>query len=302
MTLNSTFSVSPTRVQPHRRRRPPAVARLALLATVPALLAVALGAQATSGPALASTIRSSSALPSSLQEFANCPVNNPKVNYCLAAASTGTFKINSTTLTETSPIKLILGLIGHSNGTYSVVLPDNGRPAMVAPPMNVPGGLLGIPGASGPIAVTATPQLVGLPTFSLFNLETTKGTAISLPSDVLLGNALLGTTCTVGSPTAPTTLNLTDGKTHPPAPNKPITGSLGSSIKVDKYGVLRVTCTVLVDNSFAVPGTAGCGPLGILDPIINQQKGFPSAAGTNTVVLKGSSGLAPASVIRKYLG
>ena len=53
-----------------------------------------------------------------------------------------------------------------------------------------------------------------------------------------------------------------------------------------------MTGTVLVNNSFAVPGTAGCGPLGILDPIINQQKGLPSPAGTNTVVLKGSSGLA----------
>jgi hypothetical protein len=272
-----------------------------LLATAPTLLAVALTAQLTSGPASAAA-RTSGKLPAALQEFANCPINNPKVNYCLAAASTGTFKINSTTLTEKSPIKLSLGLIENSKGSFKVVLPDNGTPAMTAPPITVPGGLVGIPGAPGPLAVTATPQLVGLPTFSLFNLEARKGPAIGLPSDVLLNNTLLGTTCTVGSPTDPTMLELTDGRTNPPAPNKPISGSIGSRLYVDKYGTVRTTGTKLVDNSFAVPGTAGCGPLGILDPIINRQKGLPSAAGTNTVVLKGPSALAEASVIRKYLG
>ncbi len=129
---------------------------------------------------------------------------------------------------------------------------------MVAPPMNVPGGLLGIPGASGPIAVTATPQLVGLPTFSLFNLETTEGTAISLPSDVLLGNPLLGTTCTVGSPTSPTTLNSDRRQDAPPRPQQAHhRAALAAASRSTSTDDPPLTGTVLVDNSFAVPGTAG---------------------------------------------
>jgi hypothetical protein len=219
----------------------------------------------------------------------------------VAAASVGTFQINSTTLTETSPIKVSLGLIQNADGTTTVVVPDDGSPALSAKPITVPGGLIGIPGASGPLAVTATPQLVGLPSFSLLNLETTDGPAISLPSDVLLSNPLLGSDCTVGSSTDPTTLNLTDGTTNPPAPNKPITGTIGK-VRANKYGGVSTRGTVLVDNSFAVPGAANCGLLGVLDPIINQQKGFPSPAGTNSVTLTGTSELVPASVIRHYLG
>jgi hypothetical protein len=148
--------------------------------------------------------------------------------------------------------------------------------------------------------VTATPQLVGLPTFSLFNLETTDGPAISLPTDVLLTNPLLGTDCTVSSPSDPTTLNLTDGTTNPPGPNTPISGSIGK-VRANKYGGVSTKGTVLVDNSFAVPGASGCGLLGVLDPIINEQKGLPSPAGTNSVTLTGNSELVSASAIRQYI-
>jgi len=181
---------------------------------------VALGAQATSGPALASTIRSSSALPSSLQEFANCPVNNPKVNYCLAAASTGTFKINSTTLTETSPIKLILG-----SSAIATALTPSCCPTTAGRPWSPRDERAGRPPRHSRCFLAPSPSLPRpsswAPDVQPLQPRDDQGTAISLPSDVLLGNALLGTTCTVGSPTAPTTLNLTDGKTHPPAPTSP---------------------------------------------------------------------------------
>jgi hypothetical protein len=50
----------------------------------------------------------------------------------VAAASVGTFQINSTTLTETSPIKVSLGLIQNADGTTTVVVPDDGSPALSA--------------------------------------------------------------------------------------------------------------------------------------------------------------------------
>ena len=58
----------------------------------------------------------------------------------------------------------------------------------------------------------------------------------------------------------------------------------------------------LVDNAFAVPGADNCGPSGILDPILDLDKGLPSAAGSNSAILAGSSYTAPASLIRQYVG
>ena len=57
----------------------------------------------------------------------------------------------------------------------------------------------------------------------------------------------------------------------------------------------------LVDNSFAVPGTDNCGSDGILDPVLNFDKGLPSPAGSNTAILSGSSYTAPAALVRKYI-
>jgi hypothetical protein len=197
---------------------------------------------------------------------------------------------------------LTLGLIGHKNGSYTTVLPDNGTLALQAKPINA-GSL--VPGLGLPVlSVTATPQLAGTPTFSLDNLANRSGAALKLPLDVLLRNrlGLLGSTCTIGTSKAPIKLNLTDGRTKPPAPNKPIRGQL-KSLTADGNGV--VTAGVkLVDNSFSVPGASGCGVLDGLvniDQLVDSQKGLPSAAGTNTAILVSTSGLAPASVIRKYL-
>jgi hypothetical protein len=58
----------------------------------------------------------------------------------------------------------------------------------------------------------------------------------------------------------------------------------------------------LVDNAFAVPGASGCGLAGLLDPILNLDKGLPSPAGKNAAILGGNSYTIPASVIRKYIG
>lgn len=274
--------------------------RFAAVLTAPALCATLL----VSTPAVASTPTRTGALatlPNNLSEFAHCPVDNPSVTLCLAASDTAIFTINSTTLTETSPITLNVGLIANADGSYTAVLPDDGTPALSAPPISVPGGLLDIPGSSGVLAVTATPQLVGTPVFNLINLLSAEGPAITLPTDVLLTNPFLGANCTVGSPNDPETLNLTDGTTSPPLPNTPITGSLGKLRALYNGKVVKTKGTMIVDNSYAVPGASGCGIGGLFDPILDHLRGLPSAAGTNSAILSGSSGLAEASLIRKYV-
>jgi hypothetical protein len=45
---------------------------------------------------------------------------------------------------------------------------------------------------------------------------------------VRLENPFLGSECYVGSNSSPVVLNLTTGTTSPPAPNKPIKGTVGN--------------------------------------------------------------------------
>jgi hypothetical protein len=258
------------------------------VAAASSLMAVSLVAGA--GPAGASR----ATLPPDLAKFAHCPVSKKAVTTCLAAAMTGTFQINSTTVTLTKPALISLGLISHPDGSFTVVLPRDGTPALKASPASIPG----LPGLVG---ITAQPKLVGLPTFNLANLFTMNGPAIVLPIDVKLGgNVVLGSSCTIGDPSNPITLNLTDGTTNPPWPNTAITGALGTVVGLPN-GVINITGSTLVDNAFAVPGAANCGLLGVLDPIINLAEGLPSPAGKNSDVMSGSSSTAPASLIRQYI-
>ena len=184
-----------------------------------------------------------------------------------------------------------------------VVLPDNGTQALQSPAIPLPGGLTGIPALEGGVlAVTVTPQLVGKLSLSLGNLLDGKAPGLTLPIDVLVSTptGLLGPDCTIADAADPITLNLTTGKTSPPPPNTAISGAVGK-VTSTPQGLITIAGMTLVDNSFAVPGTNNCGPGGLLDPILNLDKSLPSAAGSNTAVLSGSSYTAPAALIRKYL-
>ena len=184
------------------------------------------------------------------------------------------------------------------------MLPDNGTQALQSPAIPLPGGLTGIPGLDGgDLAVTVTPQLVGLPAVDLGNLLTASGTGLTLPIDVLVStpSGVLGPDCTIGDAADPITLNLTTGTTNPPSPNTPITGAPGTASSTSK-GLITDADMTLVDNSFAVPGTDNCGTDGVLDPVLDLDKSLPSPAGSNTAILSGSSYTAPAKLVRKYLG
>jgi hypothetical protein len=266
------------------------------------MVSVAFLVAAPSGPAGAKT--KPTGLPPSLAMFANCPVGVAGVATCLYSSTTSTtFEIGSTTITSSEPTTLSLGLSYTKSDQPIAVLPDNGTQALQSPAVPVPGGLTGIGElGSGELAVTATPQLVGDPTVSLANLLGGNGTGLTLPIDVLIGTptGLLGSDCTIGEASDPITLNLTTGTTNPPSPNTPISGAPGTTSSTPK-GLITVSGMTLVDNSFAVPGADNCGTDGVLDSVVNLQKGLPSAAGSNTAILAGSSYTAPAKLIKKYL-
>jgi len=279
-------------------RRPVSRDRRRLLTSAAAVLVgTALLVAGTAGTAAAKK------LPSSLADFAHCPVNVKGVATCLFSSTTSTtFQIGSTTVTSTSPTTISLGLGYTKAGEAYVVLPDDGSQALQAPAIPLPGGLTGIGSGSGELAVTATPQLVGVPDVSLLNLLGGHGAGLTMPIDVLVStpSGVLGPDCTIGDTASPITLNLTTGTTDPPAPNTPITGSVGT-LTSSQNGTLVDTGLTLVDNAFAVPGTDNCGTDGALDEVLDLDKSLPSAAGSNSAILSGESYTAPAKLIKKYI-
>jgi hypothetical protein len=290
MVLGTALS---TDLSTARRRR-----RLATLASAAVLAATAVFVTGTPGSAGAK------GLPSILADFVHCPVKVKHVATCLFSSTTSTtFDIGSTTVTSTSPTTISFGLSYSKSGQPTVVLPVDGSQALQSPAIPLPGGLTGIPGQdSGPLEVTATPQLVGLPTANLADLLSASGPGLTLPLDVLVSTptGILGSDCTLGDAATPMTLNLTTGTTDPPGPNTPITGAIGTFTSSDD-GILTDTGMTLVDNAFAVPGAQNCGTDGALDEVLDLDKSLPSAAGSNTAILEGASYTAPASLVKRYL-
>jgi hypothetical protein len=137
--------------------------------------------------------------------------------------------------------------------------------------------------------VTATTELAAPASaigISIQNLIEGEGIALSLPVKVKLDNPLLGSSCYIGSNAHPITLNLTDGTTSPPPPNKPITGKVGEITFQEEFAIATITENTLVDNAFSAPAASGCGGLLALaiDPVVNLQLGLPAAAGMNTAI------------------
>jgi hypothetical protein len=109
--------------------------------------------------------------------------------------------------------------------------------------------------------------------------------ALVLPVKIHLENSLLGSECYIGSSSEPIELALTSGSTSPPAPNNSIKGKVGKLSSRGEGRILVIKENTLAGNAFAVGKAHGCGPLGLLDPIIESKLGLPSPAGENTAIL-----------------
>jgi len=270
--------------------------------------------------ALALPAASASAAPKGeFAKFANCPTSNSKVEFCLYAESkSGLFTLGKKTVPVKNPVVLqggveangeILGPLGFFAATNGETLTKAAQP--------VPGGLLGVTAPTwwpqflqdlfnqtineGFTGVTATVELAAPASavkLSFLNIITQNGTAVGLPVKVKLSNPFLGSSCYIGSNSNPIQLNFTTGTTKPPPPNTPITGSPGEVGFNEAETILITANNRLVDNSFAAPGANGCGGLFsfLIDPFVNSIVGVPSAAGTNTAILEGTTylGYAPA--------
>jgi hypothetical protein len=114
------------------------------------------------------------------------------------------------------------------------------------------------------------------------------GVALKMPVRVHLENPFLGSSCYVGSSTAPILWNLTSGLTTPPKGTAPISGKIGDVSFLEEARILRLDKNEIVDNGWAAPAASGCGGIFsfIIDPIVNASSGLPAAAGKNVAKLK----------------
>jgi len=264
---------------------------------------------------------SASAFTGEYARFNTCPLSNASVNFCLSAESAkGTFTVGKKTVPLVKPVNLRGGLIAPEGlaGPATFVAPTDGVVISKAA-QPVPGGLLGVVAPNwwpqllkdlfnetinnGFTGVTATVELAGSASavkVGLLQYLTQSGSAFSLPVKVKLDNPFLGSNCYIGSNSNPVKLNLTSGTTAPPAPNTPISGSVGEPGNFEEK-IAFFKNNKLVDNSFAAPGANGCG--GILfswavDPLVDSILGTPSPAGANTAILEGSTFLGIGTALR----
>jgi len=267
--------------------------------------------------------------------FKQCPRFTKGVNFCLhAVIESGEVKIGKTAVPINEDGKHAITLQGGYERNEEGAKPVehffgaiNGE-TLSKTPQNVPGGLTGLVncteikgggfleiiergackaifenGTTGVAAITelALPATsIGINTDNLINEE---GVALSLPTKVRLENTLLGSECYIGSSSEPVTLNLTTGTTSPPAPNKPISGKLGTLDEklFEGFPYIEIKNNTLVDNAFAVPTAHGCGGIFsfLIDPIIDSKLELPSAAGHNTAIQTGTQLLTTAENVIK---
>jgi len=239
-------------------------------------------------------------------QFAECPLGNSKTQDCVyAKTESGKFIVGN----QAVPIEKTITLQGgfyEEGETLHFLGAENGN-TISKTPQNVPGGLLDFVNCkeisnfieriacelffeTGPTAVTATTELAGSATTIGINVENLlegTGTALQLPIKVHLENTFLGSSCYIGSNSAPVVIPFTTGTTSPPKPNEPITGKPGHVSFNEAFTIVTVKENELVNNSFAAPGAEGCGGIWsfLIDPILDAKLGLPAAAGHNTARL-----------------
>lgn len=215
-------------------------------------------------------------------DFSGCPSTS---EFCVDIQSTsGTMDIKGfgVPLHDSLRIRGGLATVNGQPGFF----PARGTSGFIARPVQVPGGILGISFPLPGNAVTATAKLAGSTSQVRINPLTLD---IALPLKLELTNPLIGPGCQIGSNSNPVWVRLITGTTNPPAPNRPISGRIGTLTFTDH---IRWTGSSNVDNSFAIPGASGCGlGLGLINGAINLKLRLPSAAGNNALIVNNDVGL-----------
>jgi hypothetical protein len=215
--------------------------------------------------------------------FSDCPLAPGAVGTCVDIQSpSGSLDIKGTTIPMAAARMEIRGGIEFLPDGSEVFRAPRGTNGFFAQPVDVPGGVLGIDLPWGFTKVAATAQLAGQPSDIKINLN---DLSLQVPVKLKLSNPLFASGCTIGTNSNPVRLNLIVGTTNPPAPNRPISGTVGTPDYQPDYTALLGSSNV--DNSFAIPRASNCNwiGLGVIDGLINLKMKLPSAAGNNTMIV-----------------
>ncbi len=266
---------------------------------------------------------SASAHTGEFAKFNYCPSTTSGVAKCLySVTGGGTFILGKKEVPIVNPVTLQGGVSAANSEHVSTFYGATNGETLSKTGEPVPGGLAGLVNCdkiSEPIAkllcgvgvengltgVNATLELA-LPASEIevseYNLTRGEGVALKLPVKVHLENPFLGSACYVGSSSSPLILNLTTGTTEPPAPNKPITGKDGKISFKEHYEIVEIAENELVENAWSAPAASGCGgALSLLiDPILDEEVGLPSAAGHNTAILQNTIDVAAAESVNEH--
>lgn len=288
-------------------RRTPGRTALRRITVIAAGGLSALGLALSGSPASAAT----TTLNGDWAPYNRCPVSDPAMlaadgtntlAFCLVSDSqSGSVTMGSITA-PTGDVNLQLGLVeNNTTGATTLVTPAGG--AISAAPVTIPGGLLGLMCPSSIPAVTAVcneitstslntvtavVQPAGDPTdFSLAAGLGSGQPIVTIPIKIQLQNPLLGSSCYLGSDSAPIDL-------HPENTTTPTIGVnfFDANGTPDTSGALEEvaeTGATQSDTTAAIPGASGCGLLGILNSAINLKAGLPSASGKNSFTLNNSA-------------
>lgn len=255
--------------------------------------------------------------------FAYCPFNDPELDLCQAALTTGgELRIGEMVVPITRTFVSIRGAWNGEPNTLpaeptfsppeeastlqSMPLPIPGGLASVIEPASLPSSLRAVAEdlvGAGLGGLTATMELAG-PTSSVKpsfkKTQTGEGVTLEEPLKIKLTNPFLGENCHLGSLSDPIKIVGQEELTSPPPPNKPIKGVPGHLTLNESEGLFEIRGNSTVDDSFAVPAASGCG--GSLAPLIDRaidaKLGLPSPPGRNAEVINGTLEVTlPASVL-----
>jgi hypothetical protein len=249
-------------------------------------------------------------------QFKECPLNKATVNDCIFSVSSGGgFKVGAKTVPLKNPVTLQGGYEG-AGSEIKFYGAENGD-TLSKTPQPVPGGLLGITAptwwpkfiqdwfneqiSKGFTGVNATVELGGptkgfLPAVKLSteNLIFEEGVALGLPTKIHLENAILGSTCYIGSDSKPVQIDFTTGTSGS------LKGSAGTVSFNPSFTIVTITGGKLVNGTFAAPAASGCGGIFsfFVDPLVNSILGLPAASGKNTATLEGKLQDASAEAVK----
>jgi hypothetical protein len=245
--------------------------------------------------------------------FAQCPIHGGGVEGCIySPTESGYIKLGKQEVPIVKTQVLQGGLLEESEPGVKALAPALDGETLTKVSQKVPGGLAGLVECpkignfierilcegffeNGLTGVNAVTQLAAPASSVVLNEgaeEFGEGTALTLPVKVKLENPLFGSECYIGSNSSPIALNLTTGATSGGPTGKP-----GTKTSKEHGKILVISGTSLVSNTFSAPKATGCGLLGILDGLIDEKLGLPSAAGKNTAVLNGKVEIANASAV-----